>query len=108
MRDKIEDMQMECDNKNDQLREIVTPLSELEEREVSTLEVKGVKKDEEILLKELQDMGAVVPSQEKEIQALDDAIKDLINSDKDDRLAAALGKLTDLDLQMEDLEARKD
>jgi hypothetical protein len=53
---------MECDNKNDQLREVVTPLSELEEREVSTLEVKGVKRDEEDLLKELQNMGVQLPS----------------------------------------------
>jgi chromosome segregation ATPase len=32
----------------------------------------------------------------------------LINSDKDDRLACALGKLTELDIQIDDLEMRRD
>lgn len=98
LRDKIEGMQMDCDNKADKLRNIVTPLSELEEREVGTLEVKGVKRDEEALLRELGLMNQQLNPQEKEIQALDEAVKDLINSDKDDRLAQALGKLTELDI----------
>jgi len=62
LRDKIEDMQMECDNKSEKLRTVVTPLSELEEREVTTLEVKGVKRDEEALLRDLQTMNtALIP-----------------------------------------------
>jgi DNA repair exonuclease SbcCD ATPase subunit len=67
LRDKIEDMQMECDNKGEKLRTVVTPLSELEEREVTTLEVRGVKRDEEALLRDLQAMNTALIPQEKEI-----------------------------------------
>jgi chromosome segregation ATPase len=99
---------MDCDNKADKLRGIVTPLSELEEREVGMLEVKGVKRDEEHLMQELGQINAALVPIEKEIQALDGAVKELINSDKDDRLACAVGKLADLDIKVDELEQRRD
>ena len=50
LRDKIEDMQADYENKNDKLRIIVTPLSQIEEREVTVIEVKEVKRNELALL----------------------------------------------------------
>jgi DNA repair exonuclease SbcCD ATPase subunit len=108
LRDKIEVIQTDCDDKNEKLREIVTPLSELDEREVSTLEVNGVKRDEDELLAALQKMLQDLIPLEKEIPVLDGNVKDLINNDKEDKLAQAIGKLTDLDIAIDELDKRRD
>lgn len=71
IRDQIETMQSQLEGKSDKLRAVVMPLSELEDREVSTLEVKEVQSEELAILKDLEAMADALVPIDKRIADLD-------------------------------------
>ena len=85
----IESIQSDLEGNGEKLRAITKPLSEIQVREVATLEIKEVKSEEEALLEDLEAIAASLVPLDERIASIDDLTKGLVSDDKDDRLACA-------------------
>jgi chromosome segregation ATPase len=108
LRDRIQKVQDELNDQDSRLKDIVQPVQELKEREVSTMEIVGVRDALLHMLDELQADFDELGNLDEEMDRLAQEVDDLINKGNMSRLEDADRARKELDAYLDDLQDKRD